>query len=280
MALTQHVQVSTYRGLEPIERGQTETAISICVKWVSKSSRDRLAGYEQQQRLQESRIQLRKWAVEKSVLKKPGQCTGDGKFQGHHISIYAFVIGVHEVLQELDVQKPTKGTVLEVEAASDVEEDSGIVNEVNTFVAWADRRLSILDGKVDIDGDKLDRWICDQTYWSTQGHPRVGVVINTVFQKRKKSEYDDANGKCKFDAYQKALEGALKNSGEEEDEKQKEDVEKEWKTFATKRRGRGIEIINDYRNLLVRHEALNGEVPKKKMAEALMDSVSEKVQDI
>jgi len=55
------------------------------------------------------------------------------------------------------------------------------VNEVNTFVAWADRRLSILDGKVNIDGDKRDRWICDQTYRSTQGHPRVGVVINTVF---------------------------------------------------------------------------------------------------
>uniref|UniRef100_A0A0G4HUR7 Uncharacterized protein n=1 Tax=Chromera velia CCMP2878 TaxID=1169474 RepID=A0A0G4HUR7_9ALVE len=154
------------------------------------------------------------------------------------------------------------------------------VNEVNTFVAWANRRLSILDGKVDIDGDKLDKWICNQTYRSIQGHPRVGVVINTVFQKRKKGEYDDANGKCKFDAYQKALEEALKNSGEEDDEKSKEDVEKEWETFATKRRGRGIKIINDYRNLLVRHEALNGEVPKKKMAEVLMDSVSEKVQDV
>uniref|UniRef100_A0A0G4FEG2 Uncharacterized protein n=1 Tax=Chromera velia CCMP2878 TaxID=1169474 RepID=A0A0G4FEG2_9ALVE len=154
------------------------------------------------------------------------------------------------------------------------------VNEVNTFSRFYDSFFSILDGKVDLDGVKLDRWTCDQLYRSTKGHPRVGVVIDNVFQKRKAGDYDAPNGSTEYDKYKKALIDALKSSGEDNDEKKHDEVEREWETFPALSRSTGTEVVNQYRNLVTRTDSLKGEVPMRKRADAVLRSLFQSTQDV
>uniref|UniRef100_A0A0G4FV23 Uncharacterized protein n=1 Tax=Chromera velia CCMP2878 TaxID=1169474 RepID=A0A0G4FV23_9ALVE len=155
-------------------------------------------------------------------------------------------------------------------------------NEVGVFSLWLDAFLSILDGKVDLDGEKLDRWVCDQLYRSLCQHPRVGVVVNTVFQKRKAAEYDKTNSPRQVDyaKYRKALQDEAKKAGEDCDEKQKDQVEREWEEFAVRQRKGGTEVVNNYNNLVQRTTNLQADIPMKKRAEAVLESLSNTVQAV